>query len=432
MNVTAHTDPPLNDRPDIKPRTWAWIFFIAFIARAGWGIYRWHTSGDGQALEFPDEQQYWRMARSLTAGDGLADEFGFRATRMPFYPALLSLFTLLPAPILAAKILHWIAGSGVAVLTALLAGRMFDRRVAFMAGMWVALDPFLIFFSSLLLTETFFLAALLCLWLAALRPLFRPRQTDWMAWLWVGLGGALGVHVRESGIGLVVLLLITLLTFQRFSRPAWSGVILAGLVVAASLLPWAARNHQVTGNWTWLTNRGGISLYDGVGPQADGSSNLAEVQQMPAVRNLTEVEWDRFFRRESFRAMREDPARIVRLAGVKLARMWNPVPNVETYRSPIIRLGAAVWTIPTFALAVVGVMLLPKNNEGKGWRLLVFLLLPAAFLSVLHCFFVGSIRYRLPAMPMLEILAAFAMVTILGRIVGVKHGEGSTRLAKSS
>ena len=152
---------------------------------------------------------------------------------------------------------------------------------------------------------------------------------------------------------------------------------------------------------------------------------------MPAVRGLNEVQWDRYFRGESIRAMREDPARIARLAGVKLVRMWNPLPNVETYQSPMVRVVAALWTIPTFAMAVVGVMLLSKNKVGiGGWRM-VLLLLPAAYLSVLHCFFVGSIRYRLPAMPMLEILAAFAVVTVLGRFAGVKHDEGSTRLAES-
>jgi len=200
---------------------------------------------------------------------------------------------------------------------------------------------------------------------------------------------------------------------------------LAALVCVSSLVPWAARNEKLTGSFTWLTHRGGVSLYDGVGPQADGSSDLGDVQQMDAVRGLNEVEWDQYFRREALAAMRDEPARVLRLAGVKLARTWNPVPNVESYQSRFVRICAATWTIPTFALAIAGVMLLPRWGKGARWWHAGFLLLPAAYVSVLHCLFVGSVRYRLPAMPMLEILAAFAGMMLLRRVMGVTSGEHS-------
>lgn len=164
-------------------------------------------------------------------------------------------------------------------------------------------------------------------------------------------------------------------------------------------------------------------MYDGVGPRADGSSNLADIQQNDEVRGLDEVAWDRHFRRASWEAMRRDPERVVRLAGIKLARTWNPVPNVETYRSAIVRTCAAVWTIPTLALAVAGIILLPKRGTG-GAGVRLFLLLPTFYLSAVHCVFVGSVRYRLPAMPMLELLAALAAVVILRKLIpGVRDGE---------
>jgi hypothetical protein len=48
--------------------------------------------------------------------------------------------------------------------------------------------------------------------------------------------------------------------------------------------------------------------------------------------------------------------------------------------------------------------------------LVVFLLLPALYLSALHSLFVGSVRYRLGAMPMIEILAALAVVALADRL----------------
>ena len=91
-------------------------------------------------------------------------------------------------------------------------------------------------------------------------------------------------------------------------------------MVAVCLVPWAVRNRQVTGDWCWLTNRAGISLYDGVGPGATGDSDRGEIKRMPAVRGLDETTWNRYFLTESVRAMREDPVRILRLALVKIGR----------------------------------------------------------------------------------------------------------------
>ena len=105
--------------------------------------------------------------------------------------------------------------------------------------------------------------------------------------------------------------------------------------------------------------------------------------------------------------------RIVRLAGVKLRRMWNPFPNVESYQSAATRLISAAWTLPVFMLAALGSVVLVVRRREDGWKMAALLLLPALYLSALHCVFVGSVRYRLGAMPMLEILAAYALVVIV-------------------
>jgi hypothetical protein len=162
-----------------------------------------------------------------------------------------------------------------------------------------------------------------------------------------------------------------------------------------------------------LTHRGGISLYDGVRPGADGSSDLGEIKQMPAVRGLDEVAWNEYFMGESLRLIREDPGRIVHLAGIKLARTWNPVPNARDYRSPAVRLIGGSWSIPLFAFALAGAIVLTRKSLGL-W-LTCLLLLPAIYLSILHAFFVGSVRYRLPAMPFFAILSAIAIAAIRQR-----------------
>lgn len=319
---------------------------------------------------------------------------------------MLAPFTGSDSGVFAARAMQCVFGGLAAVLTAVLGG-VFDRRVGIAAGLLVACDPFLVFFSSLILTETPFTAALIGLWIALWKTVRAPSARGWIV---VGILAAVCVYLRESSLGLVVAgPILVAVSKPVVIRSLWGPVVVLGIVVL-TLIPWAARNRAVTGHWCWLTHRGGITLYDGVGPQATGASDLGDIKQCEAVRGLDEVAWDRHFWRQAIESIRSDPGRIVRLAGLKLARMWNPIPNVETYRSSSVWLISAGWTIPMFVLAAVGVVVVTLRRESGGVLAALLLLLPAIYFSVLHSVFVGSVRYRIPALPMLSILAALALV----------------------
>lgn len=418
------SSPSLSRIPPQPPPDRAWcmrlfltVFVVALLVRAGLGVFSFVRSGDPNRLEFPDEEQYWLMACSLHGGDGLTDELGFRATRMPLYPGLLSLFAGNPNCAAAAKVMQWFAGAAGGVLAAGLALAVFGKRPALVAGLLVAFDPFLAFFSSLLLTETLSIAAVCGLWWLAWRSIGPGGETG-SVWCFVALGcvAAVCVYLRESNLVLVAFLLVFLLCAGRFKGRIVVGVVVCAAVVVLALFPWASRNRSVTGDWCWLTHRGGISLYDGVGPQATGASNLGDIKSMPAVAGLDEVEWNRYFMTESLRSMREDPGRILVLAVRKLARTWNPIPNVETYRSGMVRLVSAFWMVPVFAFAVAGIVVSSRREEGSGVVGVVFILLPVLHVVVMHSLFVGSVRYRLAAHPMIEILAAVALMAVVSRI----------------
>ena len=408
------------------------VFAVALAVRAGLGTFQLLQAETPTALEFPDEQQYWQIARSLAEGQGLRDELGFRATRMPLYPAALSLVATLQHGVIVAKAVQWLVGSLAAVFAAGVAARLLDRRVALIAGLLVAVDPFLAFFSSLLLTETLFITLLTALWwvlcpilhgaaITESRVSARPpiRDPGYMyRWLLAGGLATLCLYTRETGLGLTLLVLGFVAVARGMNRARLAGALLAAGTLIVALLPWAARNRSVTGQWCFLTNRTGISLYDGVGPQATGASDLGDIKQMPAVQGMTEVEWNRYFMGESIKAMMDDPMRILRLAVVKWRRTWNPVPNAESYGSAGIRVVAASWTIPTFALAVAGAILLPMTHGRIGLVKVLFLLLPALYVTALHGLFVGSVRYRLVAIPFLEVLAALAVVAMIDKIRG--------------
>jgi hypothetical protein len=149
-------------------------------------------------------------------------------------------------------------------------------------------------------------------------------------------------------------------------------------------------------------------LYDGVRPGATGASDLAGIKDGTAVDGLTEVEWNRHFRRAAWRAIREDPGRVLGLVPGKLARTWSPVLHAEEFQSPWIRVVFAAWYIPLYLLAVMGIW-----SCRRRWGACTGLLLPAICISLLHGVFVGSVRYRLGALPTVAVLASIGVMELL-------------------
>lgn len=396
------------------------VFIVALLARAGWGTLSLIRADSPTALTYPDEEQYWSMADSLADGNGMRDELGFRATRMPLYPGILSLCARFDSGLIMAKALQWFLGAAGAVFAAMLAARVAGPRAGLLAGVLVGVDPFLVFFSSLLLTETLLVTLLCGLWCLVWPWMAGKSPASFSRACLVGLVAAACVYARPSSVGLLVLLGLVLVVRGRFSKRAIAAVGISTVIVVASLVPWAMRNQHVTGRWCWLTLRGGISLYDGVRPDAAGDSDLGNVKNAPQVAGMDEVQWNDHFMREATRLIAEDPVRIVRLATVKFLRTWNLFPNVATHQSTLVRLVSGGWMTVVLVAAIIGIV--RHRRAGLTWLGVMVLLLPAVYLTLLHCLFVGSVRYRLPAMPMIEVLAAVAITCLIN---GTRYTGGN-------
>lgn len=415
-----------------RMRRWGWVvvlFVMAAGLRAGWVCFR-YSGDDSPIHEYPDEKAYWDVSRSLAAGDGLVDEFGYRATYMPGYPVFLALFTDRENPYWYTY-LHWarliqaILGALIAPAVYVLALRWLSlagsesehaasgMAVSVLAGLAVAFDPFLVFFSGLLLTETLFVVALVLAWVWVLPLCRRNRRIGPVAVIGAGLMLWLCLMLRPSSVILVPLVPAAIVLARRFDRQGVAAAALILVLVAVGLSPWAIRNRRVIGEWRWLTTRGGISLYDGFQPGATGASDLAHTKTMPQVQGLSEAEWDRYFHNQAWSSIRHDPGRAVRLAWLKFRRTWGPWPNVEGYRGGVAGTVGAAWTICILVLAVLGWW--AQRRALAAW---VVLLLPVAAFTLLHMVYVGSVRYRLPVMPFVVVLAAAGLAESLAALRG--------------
>jgi len=407
------------------------ILALALVVRGGAAWWWQARLPADQRYAFPDSDGYWELARTIDRGQDYQYE-GYRVFRTPGYPALLAgLFCITGDNVspLAARMLGAVVGTIGVGLTAGLAGRLFGETAAIVAAGIAAFEPGTIAMSILLLSEGTFTTLMigqLWLWIEAMNPeCWKHRATLGLV---SGIIAALACLVRPSYLlfPLFVLGLMLLASPQRLRHLGVGLAICAGFALGMS--PWWARNYEVTGEFIPTSLQVGASLYDGWNPAADGSSRMdfvrdyrAEQKQIDARENsppeLYERRLDRRMRDDSIAWAQSHPLEVIQLAGVKFLRIWSPWANEGGLRSWPLVVFSFVTYVPLLTLAIGGIWQWGR----RGWPY-TLLLMPALYFTLLHMIFVASLRYRLPAMVPLEILAA-------GFIVGWWWGPEATETA---
>jgi len=427
-------------------RGWVWLVVclaVGFTARVG-AVVAFHSirqlqiggrmvhSPAEQSL-FPDSWEYLRMAENLLAGEGLTTveiygrlsddpepaapgseeepqgvEKG-RIARMPGYPIFLAGVQLVFGPSkLAVRLAQAVLGTVTVALAYVLAQRLFGRAEAVVAGLFVAVYPFFILYSVLILSEVLFivfmLAALVCLVLAYQRP---GRKWSLLA----GLGLGLATLVRASFLPFGVLAAVAWVVLRRFERRALLGAALMLAAFAATMTPWVVRNWYASrGHLVLTTLRAGASLYEGLNPDADGGPMMDRIDWDQGTARLDDYERDKRWRHLALDFARNHPGRVLSLAGAKLVRFWNVVPNLQQFQKPIFCVALGGPYVVVMLLALWGVALSWRRAETA-----LILLLPVVYYSLVHTVFVGSVRYRLAVMPMVVVLAAHGLVGLWSR-----------------
>lgn len=402
------------------------VLLLALILRAGTalGLHAF-LSGRRPFLIPGDANGYQELGQKLARGE----EFSIyrpprRVMRMPGFPVFLAACIRLGGDsLLVPRIALALVGVVACGFVIWLGQMLVSERVGLVAGLAAAVSPTLTGFSAVLLSETLFAACLVgsLLLLARLAAAWRDAGTGdhVRTGLAISAGVAIGVacYVRPSWLliapffGLIHVAMACVSSPVEFSlrRAAIEAVcVMAGLAVVLS--PWTLRNRAVTGHYIPTTLWVGPSLYDGLNPEATGDSNMKFFERDRLLDGMTEYEMDHEYRRRARQFAVENPSRAVELGFAKLSRFWALWPNASQFQAWWMRLGVAAFTLPMFALAAIGAW-----RSRADFRLLLLTLGPVVYFSAIHCVFVGSLRYRLPAEYPLLILTAIGLLSLWDR-----------------
>ena len=383
------------------------IVLVAAVLRVGWALRQ-----PANHLAYDDSKGYHAVAVNFLDGNGFVQGGSTRISRVPVYPLFLAAcYRVFGRDYYAApRVIQSLAGALVCVLVYAIAAPAFGRGVGLLAAAMVAAYPFFIYYSGLLLTETLFTLALtlfMYLVLSIDRGTFRSVLA---AAAVAGVLAGATVLLKPSFLTFVPFVGLVWLAVSRRPVRALKAMVVIVLCTGLTMCPWIVRNWALTDRFVPTTLLVGISLYEGVHRGADGGPAMDRLPDR--VYGLSEYDENREYLKISRRLIREEPGRMIALAGKKFLRFWNVVPNSPDHQGVVYRLVSIVSVVPLLCFAVVGLLCAPVP---RGERLLL-VSAPIHF-TLVHMVFVSSIRYRTPVMPMMIVLAAVGVFRLLGRPV---------------
>lgn len=453
------------------------LLLLAFVLRIGAAAY-WHQTAqsEGRMFRLGDSHSYWVLANQL--GHSLPYEYGSSESRMfraPLYPLLLAPLTRIGDEQLAvwwARVVGCLLGTVSVGLVGLLALRLGGITPALIATGLAAIYPSAIGMSIIVLSEAVFMPLMigyLLAWNAAwvgksdrstwsygllagvLSGAAALARPSWLlfapfAWFMAVLGGRFVAYANRvpkvaandqqqlthrnvdgKQVDREPNLLATPrgMTRQAGWRHTWIFVA-TGLGLSLVMSPWWIRNAAITGRFVPTTLQVGPSLLDGLHSGASGASDEGMAFMQPIIAEQIRADQQTSEQqlvstleyRINARAQRtavqwavEHPTEVLALAGRKFLRIWTLWPDGGDINSTPIRLGI---TVSSFTVLLLALVFHFQSSAQRGWFYLM-LWLPSLYFTLLHMVFVGSIRYREPALFVLIAVAACSIASLFAR-----------------
>jgi tetratricopeptide (TPR) repeat protein len=373
-----------------------------------------------------DGQEYDAWAQRIAGGSWLGTEAFYQA---PLYPYLLAVvFKLFGHSTLLVRLLQ-AAGGAVSCMLLCEAGRRFvGPRAGAIAGALLAVYPEAIFFDGLIQKSSLDLLLLTSLIALAGICLTKPR------WSWLAAAGVvLGAFMlnRENARVLYPVVAIWLIAGFRDvplrRRLGWVAVFTAG--AALMLLPVAARNYAVSGEILISTSQFGPNFYIGNHAGARGgyeamvadhgsarfeAEDARQLAEQALGRRLSPGEISNYWFGRALDDIRRHPGGWLALIGRKLLMTINVGEFSDTESMQEYALYSALLR----ALRWLGFgLVLPLAAAGfwltrGAWRRLSILYATFAALMLSVAIFYVFSRYRFPMVPVVLLFAAAALAAL--------------------
>lgn len=410
---------------------------LAAALRAAWVLRE-------RATPVSDYSWYFQHAMSLARGLGYSDSDGTPTAFWPIgWPLVLAGVLKLAGPsVLAGLFAQVILSCATVFVIYLLARAVAGETAGLLGAAAYAILPGAILYDGVLGSEPLFtfllVAAIYAIVLAdANRPLL------------FALAGALlgfAALVRPIAVLFPVCLIVALAASSYFQRRRRRASVVLGLplicaaAMAVVIAPVAIRNERVFGTFVGISNNGGINLWQGNNPYANGgyfwstspAINPLLTYESGAPPRTRELDVDRHAASLAWRYMRTHPSRTFFMGFRKVALLYRNDPgpsqgldeaNPRFDAAALARLrgtsNAGYFLFMIVAAIGFGAVVLRKFPIHMPAALLVVVTI--AYFTLIFAVFPAFDRMRYPSMPLFAIFTGIGLMAIgqtLGRLSG--------------
>jgi hypothetical protein len=261
-----------------------------------------------------------------------------------------------------------------------------------------AVYSYFVLYAATLMTETFYIVILLWSLDEGLRlgeRLRQRRDIPLVLPLRLGLSLGLAALLRQSVLPWVPVLFVYLLWQAWRARRLEETVrtlAIAGLILAACILPWTYRNYRVYGQFLLLNSNTGYTMYSAQHPMH--GTNFREFDAAPLPEGLTgnEAQIDQELIRAGIQFVLDDPGRYLSLSLSRVRAFFEFWPTSDT---TLLHNVGRTGSFGLFLLFMLyGFYLAIGRSQFGARNSLLFLFI--AFYTLLHILTWAMVRYRLP------------------------------------
>ncbi len=359
------------------------------------------------------------------------------------YPAFLaSIFWVLGPDLVYAKLANVLLYIGILYLSYAIARELFSSELTGrMTLLLLAFYPNHIAYSSLVSTETLYLFLLL---LGAAALILRPGDGIWKA---VSTGAIFGLAclVKPQTIFIPLLLILVLYLRRAGTGRLLKMVLTVYLALGATILPWTVRNYHAFDSLIYVSNNGGVTLFIGNNPHADGTYMPFDEKLkslLPLSPDDDEHDVDVKARNYAVNYMLEHPAKTLRFCAIKLyyvyredvegiqwnhgAMKWDKSSQPSHELRFLIGV-AQNYYICTMAAFAISLFVLFRRGGESGTVPIVGLWIIAYF-SIIYMVTIGISRFHFPLIPWILMYVSSLFEWIVSRL-GIDprlSGQGHT------
>jgi tetratricopeptide (TPR) repeat protein len=391
-----------------------------------------------------DAEYHDQWAQSILKGEDFTGGVFFRAPLYPYF--LAAVYKLFGHNYFAARLIQFIIGSLSCVLVYLLGRKVFNRRVAIIAGVMASLYGVLIYYEGELLLPVLEVFLNLLFIFTCIKARERASYKLWfLSGLLLGLSALVRPNILLVGAAIFIWIILEPASQCKIQFPRSLskktilnlGYLVLGVILL--ILPVTLRNYIKGHDFVFISSQGGMNFYIGNNPKSDGATAIfpggsatwwgsygdaVRLAEKNEGRSLKPSEISDFWYKEGLNFALNQPFQFLKLMLKKFALFWNGNElsnNRDFYffarNAPILKL--LIWKFIIYfpfglitPLGLAGIILFHLKSSLKVLKERDFVNLLEIFLFVymlsVILFFVTA-RYRVPVLPVIIIFAAFAL-----------------------